>query len=59
MRHKKGGDVMVMSTDLENIVNSLLAAGSALVERGGNNLKFKVRTWEGVKLGTRLIKRGM
>ena len=47
------------STDLENIVNSLLAAGSALVERGGNNFKFKVRTWEGVNLGTRRIKRGM
>ena len=47
------------STDLENIVNSLLAARSALVERGGNNLKFKVRTWEGVNLGTRRMKRGM
>ena len=47
------------STDLENIVSSLLAAGSALVERGGNNLKFKVRTWEGENLGTRRIKRGM
>ena len=26
-------------------MNSLLAAGSAVVERGGNNLNFKVRIW--------------